>query len=84
MRKKIQKLISTITNDAYPFNDADKLQYIGIDSLKLVELIIMIEDSFNIRFDDSELDITLLDTVGDVLSLVKNTITNNGSAKECK
>ena len=43
---------------------------IGIDSLKMVGLIIALEDRLNIIFDDSDLDLSNLITVKNVVDLV--------------
>lgn len=48
----------------------DTLSSIGIDSLKMVELIVALEDGFDIAFDDSDLDPSQLPTVGAVIDLV--------------
>lgn len=49
----------------------DELASIGIDSLKRVELIVAIEDAFNIIFDDSDLDPGQLVTVSDIVQLTE-------------
>jgi len=48
----------------------DKVINLGIDSLKIVELIIALEDGFHIQFSDSDLDPTKLTTLADVAALV--------------
>lgn len=50
-------------------NADDMLTNIGIDSLKMVELIIALEDRFNIRFNDSDLDPSKLKTVQSIITL---------------
>ena len=49
----------------------DTLASIGINSLKMVELIVTLEDELIIVFDDSELDASKLITVDDVVKMVK-------------
>lgn len=48
----------------------DSLASIGIDSLKMVELIVDLEDEFDIIFDDSDLDPSKLLTVSDLIDFV--------------
>ena len=48
----------------------DSLASIGIDSLKMVELIVALEDGLGITFDDSDLDPSQLQTVRSVVELV--------------
>ncbi|PWL98740.1 MAG: acyl carrier protein [Clostridiales bacterium] len=43
---------------------------LGIDSLGLVELVVDLEERFNIEFDESDLDPANLKTVGSIYSLV--------------
>lgn len=65
--KKIIALVSVIS--ANEINTNDSLASIGIDSLKMVELIVTIEDELNIKFDDSELNPMQLSTVESIIAL---------------
>lgn len=56
----------------------DEFSTIGIDSLKMVELMIALEETFEITFDDSELDLSLLKTVSDIINLTKKYLSKNG------
>ena len=47
----------------------DTLASIGIDSLKIVELIVALEDELEIVFNDSELDPSCLTTVDSIIAL---------------
>lgn len=47
----------------------DLLVVLGIDSLKMVELIVALEDELGITFDDSELDPMNLTTVEAIINL---------------
>ena len=49
----------------------DRLTNIGIDSLKIVELIITVENELNIKFDDGELDPSKLIAVKNILELTE-------------
>ena len=55
-----QKLLNIISGlSVLPADEIapeDKFTDIGIDSLKIVELIVTVEDELNIKFDDSELN----------------------------
>lgn len=54
---------------------SDELLSIGIDSLTMVELMIALEDTFRITFDDSELDPSTLKKVSDIIELTEKYIT---------
>jgi acyl carrier protein len=54
-----------------PLEDSKLKDDLGFDSLKIVELMIAIEDSLGIRIDESDLDPNLIITVADLHNLVK-------------
>ena len=43
----------------------------GLDSLRLVELMVMLEETFGVEFEESDLDPARLLTVGDVYALMQ-------------
>lgn len=69
MIKDIIEKISIIPFEE--INTDDSLISIGIDSLKSVELIIELEDGLNIKFDDGDLDPSKLNSVQNIIDLVK-------------
>ncbi len=72
MEKEIMKILAAMSLlDEGEIMENDMLTDIGIDSLKIVEVIMEIEDHFNIKFNDSDLDPEALDTVKSVIDLVK-------------
>lgn len=75
------KVIDVISSVGYVSNSEinydDELSIIGIDSLKMVELIIALEEAFEITFDDSELDPAMLKKVSDVINLTKRYVVTN-------
>lgn len=71
-KHEIIKVILTVS----PLSDEDvsiedELASIGIDSLKKVELIVAVEDTFGIIFDDSDLDPVQLVKVSDIVELTE-------------
>lgn len=72
MQKKVIEIIASMSLlDENEITEKDLLVDIGIDSLKMVEIIMNLEDSFNITFDDFELDPENLTTVKNVIDLTK-------------
>lgn len=72
MEKEIMKIMAAMSLlDEDEVTEDDILTDIGIDSLKIVEVIMEIEDHFNITFDDSDLNPEALTTVKSVIDLVK-------------
>lgn len=61
--------LAVISND--DIRSDDELSTIGIDSLNMVELMIALENIFEITFDDSELDPSSLKKVSDVIKLTE-------------
>lgn len=74
-KKNVIKVISSFAIvEEENILESDKFIDIGIDSLKIVELIIGIEDFFHIRFMESDLEPTKLTTVETIISLVNKYI----------
>jgi len=82
--KTIIETISSISfTSAEEINGDDLLVSIGIDSLKMVELIVALEDTFNITFDDSELDPGVLNKVDDIVKLTQKYLDNQEDCLAC-
>lgn len=64
--KRIMKA-ATVTDQ---IEKSDVLKELGIDSLNLVELVISLEEEFNLRFTNSDLEPTKIITVQDIHNLV--------------
>jgi acyl carrier protein len=71
IKEKVIKVMKSLTVIEGEFNDNKTLASAGIDSLQMVELVIGLEDEFNIRFDDSELDPSKLTTISDIYKLIQ-------------
>lgn len=69
--KKALEILSTMTVIRDNISEEDSLSSLGIDSLKMVELILSLEDMFNIRFEDSEMNPKFLVSVNDVFLLLE-------------
>ena len=74
LEDSIKRIISEITYLSIDeIQSEDMLKSLGIDSLLLVELIITIEEVFNITFDQSDLNPERLITVKSIVDLaIKN------------
>lgn len=48
----------------------ERLEELGFDSLKRVELIVALEEEFGMEFDQSDLEAEQLERVGDLVELV--------------
>ena len=59
-----KRFSDTITSDMNLSED------LGFDSLSLVELIVDLEDRFDIEIDESDLDPGLIKTVGQIYTLI--------------
>ncbi len=72
------EIVSVITSMSIisesEISPSDDLLSLGIDSLKMVELMIALEDTFRITFDDSELDPSTLKKVSDIIDLTEKYI----------
>ena len=72
--QKLTQAVVTLINDICPTNvkeNSNSLQNdLGMDSLGLIMLLTMIEDTFEIELDESDMNPFALQTVQDVIDLV--------------
>lgn len=76
MLGKIVNEIKKLVNNGIDVNITEKtsLVELGIDSLMTVELVLGLEDAFNIQFNDSDLEMENLRNVRDIVNLVNKYI----------
>ncbi len=72
MLGKIVNEIKKLVNNGIDVNITEEtsLVELGIDSLMTVELVLGLEDAFNIQFNDSDLEMENLRNVRDIINLV--------------
>jgi acyl carrier protein len=76
--EQIKSLISEISEvTAEYIKPTDTLTSVGIDSINLVQLIVSIEEIFDITFDDSYLNPANLSTVGMLIAMTKSYLGNS-------
>jgi hypothetical protein len=76
MLGKIVNEIKKLVNNGIDANITEEtsLVELGIDSLMTVELVLGLEDAFNIQFNDSDLEMENLRNVRDIVNLVNKYI----------
>jgi len=74
IEKKVIEIIRSFTFIDEEIQETDKLVILGIDSLMLVEVIIALENEFDVIFDDSVLNPQNFENVQSLVDLVKSTI----------
>lgn len=67
---KVIELLEDIGLSQIDHKDMKLIDDLGFDSLKLVLLLVMIEENFNVELDESDMDPYMLLTVEDVIRLV--------------
>jgi len=71
--KKIIEIIANISEvEADDITPDDELRMIGINSLEIVELLVQLEEHFDILFDIFELNIETLTDVRSVIDITNN------------
>lgn len=70
MEKEIFNLISDISGSEVKTPSQELTNDLSFDSLRMVTLLVMIEDTFDIELDQSDMNPFLLVTVQDVINLV--------------
>ena len=78
--KQVMECVASFSIDDNISPD-DSLMNLGIDSLKIVELMLALEDAFGIEFDSSDLNPTELITVNDLIDLVNRSVTGGEMEK---
>lgn len=72
LRNRINEIIKKVTLFGGSIDSNLKLKEdLGIDSLRIVELIVRIENDFSVSFDFSDLDTNRFHTVSDLYELVE-------------
>ena len=76
MLGKIVNEIKKLVNNGIDANITEEtsLVELGIDSLMTGELVLWLEDAFNIQFNDSDLEMENLRNVRDIVNLVNKYI----------
>ena len=73
-RQKVEQEVISLINDIAPTEVKEKSNLLqndlGVDSLGLIMLLTMIEDTFEIELDESDMNPFALQTVQDVIDLV--------------
>ena len=78
----IIQIIKSITNDYVKITDpAQSLREVGIDSLIVIDVIIAIEDEFEVRFDSASLDPSTFVTVQHLIHLVQHQLAKEETIK---
>lgn len=55
-------------------NKESKFEEIGLDSIEFVQLIVNIEDKFNIEFDEEELNVDKYKNLDDLVKIIERHI----------
>ena len=76
MLGKIVNEIKKLVNNGTDANITEETSFVDlvIDSLMTVELVLGLEDAFNIQFNDSDLEMENLRNVRDIVNLVNKYI----------
>ena len=75
---EIRKSVSELENIGQQLDDDTNLSVYGLDSLKRVELVIILEDKFGINFHDSDLTQSNFETINSIGKLLQKYGVNNG------
>lgn len=81
MEKRLQKIICKIVNldenEVFFFEDLNLQENLGYDSIKFIQLIVEIEQEFDIFIDDQYLEIERLGIYNNLINLIENLIQNH-------
>lgn len=72
IREALQAVVAGVENRE--LTDDSLLADLGIDSIKYVELLVLLEEKCNILFDESDLGMESLRTIGELTALIDKTL----------
>ncbi len=67
---RVHKVLTDISGNEKITNDQNLTTDLGLSSLRMFELVIAIEDEFNIMFNQSDLNFYKLNNVGELITLI--------------
>jgi len=70
MEEKIKKIICSILDRNIAIENGEDIRVYGMDSLLKVQLVIGIENEFNIEFADEDLDQKSFTTIDEICQLI--------------
>lgn len=74
IRKKICSMIQEVTENEYKITTKDQeseaLYYIISESIRATNFVILLEDEFDIEFDDDELDMDFFSGIDRIIQLI--------------
>ena len=72
MTEKINRILMDVSFlETKPNQEMKLKEELGLDSLRMVELMVTLEDAFNLQFDESDLDPAGLEPVKDIYLLME-------------
>lgn len=81
MQEKIKQLLFDVleidSGDVKLEKDTNLIE-LGLDSLKAIELVVLLEDGFDISISDEDLLVDNLATIEDIVDLISPYIESNG------
>lgn len=69
--KIINKIVDKIDGKVQVNNETNLICDCGFDSIQLIQLIVMVEDEFDIEIEDDELEMHNISIVGNLVNIVE-------------
>lgn len=80
IERKLKALIVDITTEKVDNNsidtNTDLINDLGFDSIEIIELIVEIENEFKIEIDDDDINMNILTTYSELLSMIERKLQN--------
>lgn len=71
IKEKITEILEVDPRILSSLQDDVNLLGIGFNSIQFISLVVLLEDSYHIHFDDDDLLFTNIDTIGKIKSIMK-------------
>ena len=78
IKKTVYKILSEMSGTEVNNDEPQLTLDLGLDSMNMVMLLIEIEDAFDIRLDETDMNPFELICVGDVIKLAEKYLSNGG------
>jgi acyl carrier protein len=72
IENKIKEILSSVFDISEEINCEDELINIGMDSIKFVKLVVIIENEFNLQFPFEDIDFNRFSTIKDLIYFVES------------
>ena len=76
IKKMIMAIVDDVTNNIDIDDEMDLMEDVNLDSMQLIQLLVLIEDTYNVYIDVMHMSADEINSVGKLIKYVYNLIQN--------